>query len=104
MNQVMEMIVVGAAVTVAVVWAGRAGWRSWRKQGVCSSCGSSGGCPVAGNPEAMAEIRKKGQLPHLDSCRPGALSCQELAEALEKEPTAEPTAESTGPSTALRST
>ena len=84
MHQVMEMVVVGAAVTVALFWAGRAGWRSWRKQGVCSSCGSSGECPVAGNPEALAEIREKGQLLHLDSCQPGALSCQELAESLEK--------------------
>jgi hypothetical protein len=83
MAAVVELMVVGGAVTAALAWAGRAGWRSWRKQGVCSSCGSSGECPVADNPEALAEIRARGQLSHLDSCQPGTLSCEDLAQALE---------------------
>jgi hypothetical protein len=83
MSSTVEMLIVGGVVAVALAWAGRAAWRSWRKQGVCSSCGSSGDCPVAGNPEALSELSQKGQLPHLDSCQPGARSCHELAEMLE---------------------
>lgn len=85
MSSTVEMLIVGGVVAVALAWAGRAAWRSWRKQGVCSSCGSSGECPVAGNPDALVEIRQKGQLPHLDSCQPGGKTCHELAEALEKD-------------------
>ncbi|MEN8005862.1 MAG: FeoB-associated Cys-rich membrane protein [Candidatus Krumholzibacteriota bacterium] len=85
MGSILEMVVVIVAVAVALAWAGRAAWRSVRKQGVCSSCGSSGECPIAQDPEVLAEITQKGQLPHLDSCQPGTLTCQELAEALEKE-------------------
>ena len=83
MNSSVEMVIVGVVVVVALAWAGRAAWRSWRKQGVCSSCGSSGECPVAGNPDALTELSQKGQLPHLDSCQPGALSCHELADMLQ---------------------
>ena len=83
MSSTVEMLIVGGVVAVALAWSGRAAWRSWRKQGVCSSCGSSGDCPVAGNPEALSELSQKGQLPHLDSCQPGARSCHELADMLE---------------------
>lgn len=85
MSGTVETVVVGVAVVGALVWAGRAGWRAVRKQGVCSSCGSSGECPVANDPEALAELSQKGQQPHLDSCQPGPISCRELAEALEKD-------------------
>ena len=70
MSSTVEMLIVGGVVAVALAWAGRAAWRSWRKQGVCSSCGSSGDCPVAGNPEALSELSQKGQLPHLDFMTP----------------------------------
>lgn len=83
MSSTVEMVIVAVVVAVALAWAGRSAWRSWRKQGVCSSCGSSGECPVAGNPDALAELSQKGQLPHLDSCQPGARSCHELADMLE---------------------
>ena len=78
MGSSLEMVIVGVAVLAALVWAVWAGWRSVRKQGVCSSCGSSGACPIAGNPEALAELSRKGQLNQLDSCQPGTLSCHEL--------------------------
>jgi hypothetical protein len=74
-----EVIIVGVAVVVALAWAGRAAWRSVRKQGVCSSCGSSGECPVAGNPKALDELGRKGMLNQ-------PTNCQELADGLEKEP------------------
>ncbi len=86
MGSVTEMIIVGVVVAGALVWAGVAFYQTIRKQGTCSSCGSSGECPIAGNPDALAELGQKGQLNHLDSCQPGSLSCQELAEALEKTP------------------
>ena len=85
MGSTLEIIVVGVIVAVAAAWASRAIWRSVKKQGVCSSCGSSGECPIADNPDALAELSKKGRLTNLDSCQPGALSCQELADTLEKE-------------------
>lgn len=85
MSLTLEMVAVGMAVAVAVAWAARAGWKSLKSQGVCSSCGSSGECPIANNPEALAELSQKGQLNHLDNCQPGGLTCQELAEALEIE-------------------
>ena len=88
MGSTAELIAVGVIVTVALAWAGRAIWRSVKKQGVCSSCGSSGECPIAGNPDALAELVQKGQSPHLDSCQPGTLSCHELADSLEKESSA----------------
>lgn len=85
MGSTLEMVIVGVVVGAALVWAGIAGWRSVRQQGTCSSCGSSGDCPIAKDPDALTELAKKGQLPHLDSCQPGTFSCQELAETLEKE-------------------
>ncbi len=85
MGSTVEMIVVGVVVAVAAIWAGRAIWRSVKKQGVCSSCASSGECPLAGNPDALTELIQQGQLPHLDSCQPGTLSCHEPADQLEKE-------------------
>ena len=85
MGSTLEMVVVVVVVAVAMAWAGRAIWRSVKSKGGCSSCGSAGECPIAGNPDALAELSNKGQLTNLDSCQPGALSCQELADSLEKE-------------------
>ncbi len=84
MGMTLETVVVGVAVVIAVAWAARAGWKSLKSQGVCSSCGSSGECPIASNPDALAELSQKGQLNHLDNCQPGGPSCQELADALDK--------------------
>ncbi len=85
MGSTLEMIIIGVAVATALVWAVRAGWKSVKSKGVCSSCGSAGECPLANNPDALAELSRKGHLPHLDSCQPGTLSCRELAEGLERE-------------------
>ena len=84
MGSTLEMIVVGVVVAVAAAWASRAIWESVKSKGVCSSCGSEGECPLAGNTDALAELSNKGRLTNLDSCQPGALSCQELADTLEK--------------------
>jgi len=88
MGTTLEMTVIGVVVAVAMVWAIRAGWKSVKSKGGCSSCSSADGCPLVGNPDALAELSKKGQLTNLDSCQPGALSCQELADSLEKESSA----------------
>ncbi len=77
MGATLEMIIVGVVVAGALVWAAVAGWRAVKTKGVCSSCGSSGECPIADNPEALAELSQNGQLPHLDNCQPGGPSCQE---------------------------
>lgn len=85
MGATLELIIVGVAVTVALVWAARASWKSVNSKGVCSSCGSADECPLANNPAILAELSKQGRLTNLDSCQPGALSCRELAESLESE-------------------
>ena len=85
MGSTLEMAVIGVVVAVALAWAIRAGWKSVKTKGGCSSCGSAGECPLVGDPEALAELSKKGQLTNLDSCQPGAVSCQELVDSLEKE-------------------
>ncbi len=85
MGSTLEMIVVGTAVAAALIWAARAVWKSVKTKGGCSSCGSAGECPFVGDPEALAELSKRGQLTNLDSCQPDTISCQELAESLEKE-------------------
>ena len=92
MGSTLETVIVAVVVVAALVWAGWAAWKSIRKQGVCSSCGSSGECPIAKNPDALAELSKQGQLPHLDSCQPGTFTCQELADSLDRE-TVEKTSE-----------
>lgn len=90
MGSTVEIVVVGVAVAGALAWAARAGWKSIKTQGTCSSCGSSGECPIAGNPEALTELSQKGQLPHLDSCQPGGPSCQDLAEAIDRDAISRP--------------
>jgi len=42
-----EILVVGGIVAVALLWAARGIWRATRSRRICSSCASSGGCPVA---------------------------------------------------------
>jgi hypothetical protein len=86
MGPTIDTVVAGAAVAVALVWAARAVWKSTKTKGVCSSCGSSGECPIAQNPELLTELGQKGRLNHLDSCQPGGPTCQELLETLENEP------------------
>jgi len=42
-----EIVVVVAVVAVAATWAVRGVWRAARRRQVCTSCASSGGCPLA---------------------------------------------------------
>jgi hypothetical protein len=41
-----ETIVVGVIVGAAMVWAVRGAMRAARRKQVCSTCGSSGDCPL----------------------------------------------------------
>lgn len=42
-----EIVVVVAVVAAAVIWAVHGVWRAIRRRQVCTSCASSGGCPLA---------------------------------------------------------
>jgi len=42
MGSTLEMLVVGSAVAASLIWAARAGWKSVKSKGGCSSCGSAG--------------------------------------------------------------
>jgi hypothetical protein len=42
-----ELVVVGVIVAAAVAWAVRGLVRATKRKQVCTSCASSGGCPVA---------------------------------------------------------
>lgn len=77
-----DLLIVVGVVAAAVLWAARAAYRTWRAQGTCSSCGSSGDCPVARNPELLADLTAgRGGKPG-DSA-----SCKDLADVLEKNTT-----------------
>ncbi len=67
MGSMLEMVVIGVAVAVALAWAIRTVWKSVKSKGGCSSCGLAGECPFVGNPDALAELSKKGQLTNKES-------------------------------------
>lgn len=83
-----ELIVVLVVVGVAAVWATRAAWRSVRSGSVCSDCGDSGECPLAGKPELLEELQQRQLTGELKPYNPGRKSCSEL---LEKHGRDEPT-------------
>lgn len=51
-----ETFVVAGIVTVALVWAVRASWRSVRSGSVCSDCADSGSCPLANDPTLLKKL------------------------------------------------
>ena len=55
-----ETIVVLVVVAVALVWGGRAAWRSVRAGKICSDCTDSGSCPMVNNSEIL-ELKDKTQ-------------------------------------------
>ena len=59
MSTLGETILVVVIVAVALVWAGRAIWRSVSGKDKCSSCGSSGDCPLVNNPDLIEELKQK---------------------------------------------
>ena len=59
MSGLTEAIVISAVVAVAVAWAARSTYRSVRKTGGCSSCGSSGECPLMKDPAALTELQER---------------------------------------------
>jgi hypothetical protein len=77
-----EAITIGVLVLTALIWAGRAAYRSVKHNGGCSSCASSGECPLVKNPDALAELTRQGQATPLESCHPETASCSELLESL----------------------
>lgn len=46
MGSLWETLAVVAVVGAAAIWAGRSLWRAVRQKKVCSTCGSSGDCPL----------------------------------------------------------
>ena len=56
MGSTSELVIVGVVVSVALVWAGRSVWRSLHKTGGCSSCSTSGDCPLVKDPEALINL------------------------------------------------
>lgn len=63
----LETIIIGVLVLGAAIWAARAAWRSVTHAGGCSSCSSSGDCPLMKNPDALFELQQ----------RSGSASCPE---------------------------
>ena len=59
MSALTETILVVVIVAVALVWAGRAIWRSVSGKNKCSTCGSSGDCPLVNNPDLIEELKQK---------------------------------------------
>lgn len=63
MAALWETLAVGAVVGGAVLWAWRGLWRAAREKKVCSTCGSSGDCPLVngkGFPRRDAEAPQGG--------------------------------------------
>ncbi len=79
-----ESIIIGVLVLTALTWAVRAAYRSVKQNGGCSSCSSSGECPLVKNPDALAELTRQGQATPLESCHPETASCFELLESVEE--------------------
>ena len=63
MNPILEYLIVGAVVLLAVFWAVRAGMRTVRKTGACSSCASSGDCPATKDPALISDLMELGNGP-----------------------------------------
>ncbi len=59
MKPSLEAVIIGVLVLGAAVWAVRAAWRSVRQTGGCSSCSSSGDCPLLKDPEALADLTRR---------------------------------------------
>jgi len=56
MSGTVEILIIGVIVGSAVVWALLSVWRSWRTRQVCSSCASSGECPVMEHPSQLGDL------------------------------------------------
>jgi hypothetical protein len=57
MNLALEYVIVGAVVVATAAWAVRALVKTLRRSGGCSSCATSGDCPVARDPGLVSELR-----------------------------------------------
>jgi hypothetical protein len=63
MNLTVEYLIVGGIVAATVVWAVRALLKTLRKTGGCSSCATSGDCPVTKDPELISDLLETGGRP-----------------------------------------
>lgn len=58
-----DTILMMVVVALAALWAGRSIWRAAHGGTGCSSCASSGTCPLVNNPEKLEELLKNPQCP-----------------------------------------
>ena len=65
----LETVVIGVVVAGTFAWAIRAGVRSVRKTGGCSSCATSGDCPISKDPEALDRIARGEEIAPPTACR-----------------------------------
>lgn len=69
MGVTLETVVIGVLVAGTAAWAVRAGVRSVRKTGGCSSCATSGDCPISNDPQAMDRIARGEETTPPTACR-----------------------------------
>jgi hypothetical protein len=60
MSLTLEYVIVGVVVAATVLWAVRALLKTLRKTGGCSSCATSGDCPVTKDPELISDLLEVG--------------------------------------------
>ena len=63
MNLTVEYVIVGVIVAATALWAVRALLKTLRKTGGCSSCATSGDCPVTKDPELISDLLEAGSRP-----------------------------------------
>jgi hypothetical protein len=69
MGFTLENVIIGLVVALTAAWAVRAGIRSVRKTGGCSSCATSGDCPISNDPEALDRIVRGEEIAPPTACR-----------------------------------
>ena len=82
MNIGIETIIIGGLVAGALIWAARSAYRAVKHTGGCSSCSSSGECPLVENSEALTELARQSRRTPRKNCHPETASCGELVESL----------------------
>ena len=80
----IETLVIGGLVAGTLFWAARSAYRAVKHTGGCSSCSSSGECPLVENPEALTELSRQSRTTPRESCHPQTASCGELGDSLEE--------------------
>ena len=87
MGNYTEAVVIGVIGLITLIWAVRAIVGSFKTAGGCSSCSSTGDCPLVNNPDALVELTRQGHTTPMDSCHPPTASCADLlASVVDKKP------------------